>query len=808
MRKALYGSLALIILLGFTAMVAAYAWTAIPVKEDPLVRMPGTQPAPENSPDVEASTRCLNCHGGYNPAVEPAFNWKGSMMAQAARDFLFWACLTVAAQDSIWAIGRPNATDICLRCHMPDGWLAGRSDPTNGSAMKGSDFDGVSCDMCHSMFDPFFEATFNGSRESSDWLGYWDETNKSSTPSNRAAEATLSEDRRLASGIKLFNGSAFYSGNFPPASYTENGAGQYFVDDNRGKRASFADASARHPMYYSRYHKSKYFCSTCHDVSNPVLANLLLGRVSPSETKSSFTGTGRKLWTEIYPAFSYFHVERTFSEFILSAYGQADGAPGIGPFAPSVFNTSKPNNYIAACQDCHMRDVTGKACSQNDGVLRPTNSVEHPKSGLPLHDLTGGNMWVSYVLASAVSGSPNYDPINAALLNQGPGVLTLDLTAGTGIDPVALLAGVDRAKQQLKMAASIENVSYSPSTGSLSFRIQNQTGHKLISGFPEGRRMFVNIKAYKAGNLIFEINPYDYAVGTLKGLGVGSSPALGPNERYVDELVYEAQMSSTLTGESKTFHFALATGRYKDNRIPPKGFRISEAEARHSEPWYGGVKRLDYFTPEEYEGGYDDVSVSIPPGADYIEVTLYYQTTSREYVEFLRDEINGTANTLRSPTPAGNPQAYIVQSDPWFAKLKAWGNTIWELWDRNKNVEGAKPVIMTQATWGTPTMECTIPGVPQNLKATGGQKKITLSWSAGTPAPTGGYRIYYDQAGKKLFRASVPAGTTTYTDTGLSGKTTYCYSVTAWNDCNGNGTFDPGIDSESAHSNVACATTR
>ena len=49
--------------------------------------------------------------------------------------------------------------------------------------------------------------------------------------------------------------------------------------------------------------------------------------------------------------------------------------------------------------------------------------------------------------------------------------------------------------------------------------VQNNTGHKLISGFPEGRRMFVNIKYYAAdGSIIHEINPYDATAGTLKGL--------------------------------------------------------------------------------------------------------------------------------------------------------------------------------------------------------------------------------------------------------------------------------------------------
>ena len=103
-------------------------------------------------------------------------NYQGSMMAHAAQDFLFWAALTVAAQDSIWATGSPNMTDLCLRCHMPGGWLEGRSDPTNASAMTGTDFDGLQCEFCHRMFDPFFESTYQGN-ESNDWLNYWDETN-------------------------------------------------------------------------------------------------------------------------------------------------------------------------------------------------------------------------------------------------------------------------------------------------------------------------------------------------------------------------------------------------------------------------------------------------------------------------------------------------------------------------------------------------------------------------------------------------------------------------------------------------------
>jgi hypothetical protein len=678
----------------------AASWTPLAVADDPLVRMPGTQP--EQGVQMAGPKQCFNCHDNYGqPLAEPGSNWQGSMMAQAARDFLYWATLTVAAQDAIWAIGNPNATDICLRCHMPGGWLGGRSDPTNGSLMTGIDFDGVQCNLCHYLYDPFFETTSAGTREGNDWPGYWDETNASGTPSETAALATYLMDRDLAQALTLFNGQPFYSGQLPPAGYDENGSGQMFVSTlSNNRRASFADASATHSIDYSRYHKSKYFCSTCHDISNPVLHNL---GADPNQP----------LPTETDPTYSYEHVERTFSEFMLSAYGLQGGSEGVGPYAPDVFDTAQPGNKIASCQDCHMRDVPGKAADKQQAILRPAGSVEHPKSGVPQHDLTGGNMWVSYVLASALTGSANYDATNRALLDQGANVLTLDLNAGDVFNAQYLLNGVDRARQMLEDAAAIEAVTYDPGSGTLSFRVSNQTGHKLISGYPEGRRMFLNIQFYNGATLLREINPYDPAAGTLQGLSgytytdpgsILSQPAtLAPNQLYVDELVYELHNGSTITGEQESFHFVLSTHRYKDNRIPPKGFRIDEAAGRLSEPVWHGASAPGYFTAAEYVGGYNEVSLAdygvTVPGADRIEIGLYYQTTSREYIEFLRNEINGTGELTLTGAGAGGDPAYIIGTDPFFNKLRAWGDTIWQLWRHNKDVPGAAPVKMTGATY-------------------------------------------------------------------------------------------------------------
>jgi hypothetical protein len=113
------------------------------VKADRNVFMPGSQ---QDSVILESQGRCDNCHGGYDLAVEPAFNQYGSMMAQAARDPLWLACLTVSAQDSIWAVGNPNATDICIRCHTLRAGSAAVATPPTPLPLTAGDYEGISCD--------------------------------------------------------------------------------------------------------------------------------------------------------------------------------------------------------------------------------------------------------------------------------------------------------------------------------------------------------------------------------------------------------------------------------------------------------------------------------------------------------------------------------------------------------------------------------------------------------------------------------------------------------------------------------------
>jgi hypothetical protein len=471
-------------------------------------------------------------------------------------------------------------------------------------------------------------------------------------------------------------------------------------------------------------------------------------------------------------AYTYYHVERTSSEFMLSAYGSGGASTNI----PGVLTADK-------CQDCHMRDVTGKGCDKRGAPLR---------NDLPMHDLTGGNQWISGILATADQNGPTYDPYNYAILSgQKYTGAQIEVAGLQGFGP-QLIDGSNRARQQLEMAATM--TIQSEDDYSATIRVQNNGGHKLISGFPEGRRMFLNVKFYNSSNnLISEINPYDPLVTSLDANGNEVYVSGGTLTKTNEELVWECLMSSSLTGESKTFHFALATDRYKDNRIPPKGFDTSKMNERFAQPRWEGADKLDYFTAAEYAGGYDDVTITKPSGTVSWYATLYYQTTSMEYIEFLRDEINGDASTLSSPTPSGETNAYIVQSDPFFANLKGWGNAIWDLWLHN---DGAAPVVMA-SVGDTPTPPCSV-DAPTNLVATPGKRSVSLTWDAVTSAD--GYNIYYSQSGKYTFIKSTTS--TSFKDTKLVSKQTFYYVVTAYKIC----TDQTKIESD--YSNEAWATTK
>ena len=189
------------------------------------VELPGTQPGEVGN--LEAATNCDNCHGDTGGGVLIAHEWRGSMMAHAGRDPIFWATMAIAEQDF------DGSGDLCLRCHATAGWLAGRSTPTDGSGLASGDDDGVECGYCHTLTNP----------DDSEHLG-------------EQFPPYLANDEVP-----------------PPDTIGYYGSGMASLWNGNEKLGPYAadDAQAKHQRAGSSFHRSVDFCGTCHDVSNSVV---------------------------------------------------------------------------------------------------------------------------------------------------------------------------------------------------------------------------------------------------------------------------------------------------------------------------------------------------------------------------------------------------------------------------------------------------------------------------------------------------------------------------------------------------------
>lgn len=375
-------------------------------------------------------------------------------------------------------------------------------------------------------------------------------------------------DRQYVAGVSPAQDEAVLAGIVPlPLQY---GNGQFINDPGADKRGPYSDAMiAGHNSIHSPVHRSSNLCGTCHDVSNPVFVQTAPGRYGPSTFDAEHPDQNLR---------NMMPVERTFSEWQASAFAQAP------VYLPQF------GGEVSTCQDCHMAPVTGVGSNQPGSPLR---------TNLPLHDLTGGNTFVLDILSDFYPGE---------------------------VDVTQLQAAKARATAMLQKAATLE---MTPTWSGVTVRVTNDTPHKLISGYPEGRRMWLNVQAFDADdNLVFESGHYDPATGDLThdeqaaiyqiegGLSPGLAVALG-------------------LPAGPSFHFVLNDTIYLDNRIPPRGFTNAAFAAIQSPP-----------VGKAYADGqyWDDNAYALPNTAKTVHARLYYQATSRDYVEFLRDE--NTTNSM------------------------------------------------------------------------------------------------------------------------------------------------------------------
>jgi hypothetical protein len=269
-------------------------------------------------------------------------------------------------------------------------------------------------------------------------------------------------------------------------------------------------------------------------------------------------------------------IERTYSEWKASAFA--------------------PLGHQGDCQSCHMPHV------QNDVVC--VIGTAPLRTHLPVHRIVGGNAWI-----------PDTIPLQYAVAN-----------------PAAYAATKQAAIAMLQGAARL-HVTTNPLPNGVQarVRVENTTGHKLPTGYPEGRRMWLRVKGFDASNnLVFQSGEYD-----------ATTAILVPDAQLEVFEVVPGQMGPG--GCAPSFHFVLNDCIAKDNRIPPKGFKNATFAAFQGAPV--GATYLD-------GQFWDETFYTLPSAVDRVEAELLYQTASRDYVEFLMNE-----NT----------------TDP-------WGMNLWNLW--------------------------------------------------------------------------------------------------------------------------------
>jgi hypothetical protein len=202
---------------------------------------------------------------------------------------------------------------------------------------------------------------------------------------------------------------------------------------------------------------------------------------------------------------------------------------------------------------------------------------------------------------------------------------------GKDMDRKSLDLGKQRAKKFLAEAATLD-ISFSR-PGYATLRITNKTGHKLPTGYEEGRRMWINAAFLdSSGKVVKEIGKYTEKDDVIFGESVEAPTLIDPEQTRVYEILFgisEARAEKYNVKPGKSFHSVLNDTIVIDNRIPPEGFSNAAFRQHHSQPVGATYADGQYW---------DQFELELPKGAKRIVVKLMYESVSWEYLKFLAEE--------------------------------------------------------------------------------------------------------------------------------------------------------------------------
>lgn len=540
----------------------------------------GTQPGLVHG--LEGSQNCAGCHGGGPQENHyPANGWSGSMMANATRDPLFWAALDVANADGA-ANGAEGIGEWCLRCHTPKGWYEGRvrktaAIPPGQTPMPGDVVDG------------FQGCLLEGGPDAADtsWNDYGGvgchachrvmEQGPLGQPlMSGNADIWLDDGDCGDWGEPCRRGPYSYPHELPPPG------GQY---------------SAPHAWKQSALHSDSAMCGSCHDVTSPTLAS------GPFRTLILANGTAQGQDTGLA-----FPVERTYSEWRHSAYASTVFRDGMEPGGDAVPGKVVPRTEH--CQHCHMRQAEAPPWDPEAPLMACTSGPDR-SGNLPTHEFVGGNAWIPQVLKGEYP-----------LLYRDE---AFDRTSAWATQMLA------------ERTAQVETRATRNGAGlAVQVKVTNLAGHKLPTGYGEGRRMWLDMTVRDAhGTVLWRNGAFDPATGVLT---VDAQTKI----YEIKQGLWDASTGTCRTTDAQgrsIFHFALNNCVAKDNRIPPLGFTGGNDPETAS---------YAYSYPETAPGSgvsvnFDITQYAVPLPADVawpvtVQATLRFQIASKEYIEFLRDQ--------------------------------------------------------------------------------------------------------------------------------------------------------------------------
>ncbi len=538
-----------------------------------------TQPNELDNPLVPVS-ECEYCHSYNNlvadaddPMYAPYFTWRGSMMANAARDPVFWAAVAVASQDAV----EPEETQACIRCHSPRAFLEGRADAIASDELLFQDLAGVECEACHRMVED-----------------------------GPAGNGQYTIDDELLDGMVPRRGPWSYSdGDVPPPPHA------WVQDDFVG---------------------SSEACGTCHDVTTD---------------RERVDAQGNGLGTN-------FNEQRTYSEWANSAMAQ-------------------PGDDFRSCQDCHMPAVTDMPGCRDHVAEQHVH-----EQGGRRHDLLGANRFVVELLAADA----------------------------TLVDSIAFDHTLEQMDAFVRSAATLvvdapASVDLGQGLSELSVTVTNETGHKLPTGYSEGRVMWLEVIARVDGETLWSSGRWDADAGSF--------------ETDAQLRTYRAIAQQQATGQ--TFHLLRNDVWVEDTRIPPRGLTPDPQTDPITDRYpLGEDGTWPHFDTYAYEFEGSRAHAEVDSGDLEVSVRLLYLVNTPEYIEFLAEENQtneaGNEAAMLFDTAGGAPALVVAEQTVMVPIALAGGTT-----GGSSSGGGGSSTTSSSTTTGAPPVTTTDGPLPSGSGA-------------------------------------------------------------------------------------------